>query len=1598
MKKWTMLLFLAYNYITPPSLITSAYAIEREVYIYPAKTCDQPNSQITWWGGLTRTHSYLTTANRRCDVNFDGLLRTGDLGSTNPAGVGWIPEEMVGYDSRVNHSLVYLLFELPDFSDPSIWAQVHEIALTLNTVQFIIGTEVGEPRLKLWISPSGVSPSELYSWNTTINGPFLPSVPNLGSAIEVLDLPLSDSSPQLEIDLTSVLLPLWLSGGGPQFIVFVLTVEPSDTFPGYSTLPAGFAMRTTGTGQEPALRFTYGIDEGPDPFWSHQFPSECGNLICEPGEFSTCPTDCQPDTQAPMIDIGIYTPIRCGQNSAPPHARNRKHNSISPIFARPSISSSTAIDHIQQHSPHDIQDVLTSCVHWIPPGTVQPQPLYSGSRYARFGRRFASAGYPLVLKVQDDRRLRLIEVEDLQSGKVLLSENFGWSGPAQWPQDSEVVCDQFTTTLFGRIIEIPVFCRVDYKELIVPLSEVCKNGRAHIRVNAVDLAGNTSTRSILFLPASGGENKPKIITADQDILTINHAGFQQAFSNGVIHFLRRPVLMSGDDLFFDFMVDSENSLKSVRVELQTMHEGHPPTVDVLYEENLNCPVCMPTDSACWQIRKRFRFQNLNKSLDSFRTSRQPSVLGDRTLFYNGIPQGNVRITLTDANGSRTIKDLPVVFLPNSNRRNWLKNITGKNLSRGTSSPTLLDQEGFFINFDNSKRADGDFKWWKSPFTSWSFIKTYFQTYYNSNGKKISWSNADKTEIVKKVAICAAAALNSYLGIFECGLANYLLWAPIYAKVLNKMSAWCTGFSIAFQMWRQGKIKWSDFSSCKYYKSGSYPPAPCDDTSRGSCYFECCRRRDEENKCTDSITENDLMLYLAGMQGKTMTGEFLNKYLDFARFKDDHLSGFTSLFFPGICNLPSSIKDSMPANLSFHNDFFKNWSPRERENWLVDNCQENPQRIILGSSILTMADSSTAKESHSIVPIRMQHTGDTDRIYVYDPNREYLSYGMRCLRPFQAGNPSDTVDFTLTSWINECGNYVEGNKTRFYSILMPSRQNALNWQDDVKVTNALGNVIYDPPTDLNGNYFRHIFNYLDLDVRKKKFVFDEYKKFAFVSTPHEYTRIPVSVSNLILELGDELGDWLNVLFDKKKVHSSANDPEIPTRLPLPGLPDDIQVLTYLHTAPATIQRTMLFPEGKSSFYYAQYGEYLGVYIEAEPKQSTRMTTAVKKDNRSITINSDSGIDSLQLKSMTFFPEPLQTIDGKFVYEENRKKVIRNYSYLMDAEIVSVAYSPWKLNISWDEEKNILVENEGEHSLEISATLHTSYLPYFPELKDMEELDQMVELFTKNKLPLEKPISFSVPGNSVIKISVDNWHKLSTSEVSMEDVSKPAKKKSNGCSTSGFQSQNTPLGFLFFMLILLASIKGARNTKRPSILLIVTFISLLMVAACDDNKTKSENVYGTNMELYDKQDYLNIDINDTSYRCLDIYSGAFGLIPVEITVFSEGESITLKIDQSNVADIISKKYNLNNFGFYVRYSNNPSEFPYKPARSTFMAKTQGWFDSQTIKEHRKKNRAFNISTTYLEIESSVSEISLGFEWESPVFGRFVKPEEIHVLEKK
>ena len=158
MKKWTMLFFLTYIYITPP-FITSANASEREVYIYPAKTCDQPNSQITWWGGLTRIQSVLTTAHRRCDVNYDGLLRAGDLGPSIPAGVGWTPEEMSGYDSRVNHSLVYLLFELPVFSDPMIWAQVYEIALTMNVAQFFIGTEVGEPRLKLWISPSVVSPS-----------------------------------------------------------------------------------------------------------------------------------------------------------------------------------------------------------------------------------------------------------------------------------------------------------------------------------------------------------------------------------------------------------------------------------------------------------------------------------------------------------------------------------------------------------------------------------------------------------------------------------------------------------------------------------------------------------------------------------------------------------------------------------------------------------------------------------------------------------------------------------------------------------------------------------------------------------------------------------------------------------------------------------------------------------------------------------------------------------------------------------------------------------------------------------------------------------------------------------------------------------------------------------------------------------------------------------------------------------------------------------------------------------------------------------------------------------------------------------------------
>lgn len=1052
-------------------------------------------------------------------------------------------------------------------------------------------------------------------------------------------------------------------------------------------------------------------------------------------------------------------------------------------------------------------------------------------------------------------------------------------------------------------------------------------------------------------------------------------------------------------MFFDFTVESEYGLKSVRVELQTRHVGQPAKVDVLYEETLVC--CPATNPGCKQMPKRFRFQNLDRSEpDSFRESTQPSVLGDRTLFYQGIPRGTVRITLTDHHDRVTLKDLPVVFLQNTPLQNWLKNITGPNGSRGTFSPSLLEQEGFFVNFDNSHRADGDFIWWKSPFTSWSFIKTYFQTYFNSNGKKISWKNSDKSEIVKKVAICAAmvglAAMTDGIGTtllahYECELANYVLWAPIYAKVMNRMSAWCTGFSTAFQMWRNGKIKWSDFSSCNYYQSGSYPPAACDDTMRGSCYFECCRRRDEDNKCTDSITENDLMLYLAGMQGKTMTGEFLTKYKDFARFKDDHLMGFPSLFFPGICHLPSGIKDSTAESFAFYNHFFQRWSPGERETWLVENCQDNPQRIIRGSEVLTMSASTTNPNAHSIVPIRMQHTGDTDRLYVYDPNRAYLSYGLRCLRPFDPADPWDTVDFTLSSWRSECGGF--GTASTKFEIDNKNIPNyLLNWQDNLPTPK------YSPPQDLNGNYFRHVYNYLDLDIRRQRFIYDEYKKFALVTSPHAYSDNPASVPNLILELGDELGEWMEELFDKKKIHSISNGPEVPTRLPLPGLSDDIRVLAYLHTEPPQIRRTMDFPAGKSSFYYVQYGKHLGVSVEVEPTRAASVTTTARKEDRSIHIQADSTVDSLQLKSMTFFPHTLQTIEGKRVFDENGNVVVQDYQYMVDAQIVSEGVADWNLTIFWDEEKNIILENAGNQALTIHADLHTSYLPYLPEVKDMTELEPVVALFVKHKLPLERNLNFVVPGNKKLKIAVGNWRQLSSTEVRVEDISMSVKPKSTGCSTSKIGGMNSSWIFILVFIAIFTKKRKMFVVKRSFILVLSFF--LLIIPSCDDDITHQTTSYGINVNLVENPtDNLAIYLKDTSYEnCFGRLGGTIGLVPAKILVFSEGNEMTIDVNQYNIDTIAVQKFTLNNFSFYLRYSHSPKKYPYKTAYSIFEGKSSGWFDSQFTKEHWENASTINNSTTYLEIESEVQEISLGVEWESPVFGRFEKPEAVYVLDKK
>lgn len=445
------------------------------------------------------------------------------------------------------------------------------------------------------------------------------------------------------------------------------------------------------------------------------------------------------------------------------------------------------------------------------------------------------------------------------------------------------------------------------------------------------------------------------------------------------------------------------------------------------------------------------------------------------------------ITVTDAEGKQTVQNLSLYLLPLPKESSW-------DQVDPSRTERVLDQEGFFINWANGPGVMYDYgeSLWKMSRKDWRSVgqdmlhtlRMFFMTYGVTDG---TWP---------VLSLASSAFAGWYSNPWHWVM--YLVSMPVYATFLKASSAWCSGYAMTFQLWREGKVDWTDFDACQKLDSAKNP---CTASSPpGYCHYDCCRERDEDNRCVDPLHANDALQYVGAMQGKMFTGEFMG-----------HL---------------------VPAVI---NDF----SMQSRHD--VERAVETIEDAIAGQNgtgmlrdkVLTMFASNYSL-AHSIAPVRTQKLGrGVHRVYVYDPNKEGLSYGLKCVDGRYTSN---------SGWNQNCGFYgVNGIHPQLFYSSNIGPLNAPRTKEDGSLESV----------DPLGGVHRELFDYIllmqdsFLGVPSGQFHFDEDYRgkkndrgFMFYLEPQVYHGNPLVLEGWLMFLVSLVGEgidypleeWLDVQFE------------------------------------------------------------------------------------------------------------------------------------------------------------------------------------------------------------------------------------------------------------------------------------------------------------------------------------------------------------------------------------------------------------------------------------------------------------------------------------
>jgi len=105
----------------------------------------------------------------------------------------------------------------------------------------------------------------------------------------------------------------------------------------------------------------------------------------------------------------------------------------------------------------------------------------------------------------------------------------------------------------------------------------------------------------------------------------------------------------------------------------------------------------------------------------------------------------------------------------------------------------------------------------------------------------------------------------------------------------------------------------------------------------------------------------------------------------------------------------------------------------------------------------------------------------------------------------------------------------------------------------------------------------------------------------------------------------------------------------------------------------------------------------------------------------------------------------------------------------------------------------------------------------------------------------------------------------------------------------------------------------------------------------------------------------------------------LLPIAISIHSMGETLVINIDESNLYSIIEEVFTVGDVRIKIKFFDYTDS-----AKNRFL-------------ENSNKFKIYFDSYSYLEVITNNPELSIGYTWESSVFGKEEMPEQRFMLKK-